>query len=114
MFFPYQMLSFQIKDLKIRKFIDKYLLCVFSYNKFPTCSEMTGWGDSGSHTGARTTPSGGFLYGFNIVGRLGPLHEAGQTVGLWRRRAYLVVGLGLKSHGTHKAPLFFWLKVCNS
>ena len=33
--FPYHGLSFQIKDLEIRKFRDKYLLCVFSHNKFP-------------------------------------------------------------------------------
>ena len=49
-------------------------------------------GDSGSHTASRTAPSGGFPCGFKIVGHLGPLHEAGQEVGL---------GLGLKSYGTH-------------
>ena len=43
---------------------------------------MAGWGDSRSQTGSRTTPFGGFLCGFNIVGRLGQLHEAGQAVGL--------------------------------
>ena len=32
--------------------------------------------------GSRTAPSGGFPCGFNIVSRLGPLHEAGQKVGL--------------------------------
>ena len=41
---------------------------------------MAGWGDSGSQTGSRTASSGGFLCGFNIVGRLGPLHEAGHIV----------------------------------
>ena len=56
--------------------------------------------------GSRTASSGGFLCRFNIVGCLGPLHEVGQAVGLRGRRAYLVVGLGLKSHGTHNAPLF--------
>ena len=49
---------------------------------------MVGWGDSGSQTGSRTAPSGGFLCGFNIVDRLGPLHEAGQAVDLRGRRAY--------------------------
>ena len=88
------------------KFRDKYLLCVFSHNKFPICGEMAGWGDSGSQMGSRTASSGGFLCGFNIVGRLGPLHEAGQAVGLHRRRAYSAVGLGLNSHGTHNALLF--------
>ena len=38
--------------------------------------------------GSRTAPSGGFPYGFNIVGHLGSLHEAGQEVGLCGRRAY--------------------------
>ena len=38
--------------------------------------------------GSRTTPYGGFLYGFNIVGRFGSLHEAGQALGLRRRQAY--------------------------
>ena len=47
---------------------------------------MAGYEDSGSQTGSRTTPSGGFLCGFNIVGRFGPLHEAGQAVGLRGRR----------------------------
>ena len=32
--FLYQGLSFQIKDLKIRKFRDKYLLCVFPITNF--------------------------------------------------------------------------------
>ena len=88
MFFPYYGLSFQIKDLEIRKFRDKYLLCIFSHNKFPICGKMVSWGDSGSQTGSRTAPSGGFPCGFNIVGRLGLLHEAGQTMGLRGRRAY--------------------------
>ena len=88
MVFPYQGLSFQIKDLEIRKFKDKYLLCIFSHIKFPVCGEMAGWGDSGSQTGSRTAPSGGFLCGFNIVGHLGPIHEAGQAMGLRGRRAY--------------------------
>ena len=43
---------------------------------------MTGLGDSGSQTGSRTAPSSGFPCDFNIVGRLGPLHEAGHVVGL--------------------------------
>ena len=38
--------------------------------------------------GSRTAPFGGFPCGFNTVGRLGPLHEAGQAVGLHGRRAY--------------------------
>ena len=38
--------------------------------------------------GSRTAPSSGFRCGFNTVGRLGPLHEAGQAVGLRGRRAY--------------------------
>ena len=38
---------------------------------------MADWEDSGSQTGSRTTPSGGFLCGFNIVGRLKPVHEGG-------------------------------------
>ena len=62
--------------------MNKYLLCVFSHNKFPICGEMVGWEDSGSQTGSRTASSGGFLCGSNIVGRLGSLHEAGQEVGL--------------------------------
>ena len=62
--------------------MDKYLLCVFSHNKFLICGEMAGWGDLGSHTGFKTTPSNEFSCGFNIVGCLGPLLEAGKTVGL--------------------------------
>ena len=46
---------------------------------------MVGWGDSGSHTGFGTALSGGFSCGFNTVGRLGPLDEAGQAVGLLSR-----------------------------
>ena len=57
--------------------MDKYLFCVFSHNKFPICGEMASWEDSGSQMGCRTAPSGGFPCSFNIVGRLGPLHEAG-------------------------------------
>ena len=38
--------------------------------------------------GSRTAPFDGFPCGFNIVGRLGPLHEAGQAVGLRGRRSY--------------------------
>ena len=49
---------FLIKDYPFK---DKYLLCVFSHNKFPICGEMAGWGDSGSQTGSKTTPSGGFV-----------------------------------------------------
>ena len=64
-------------DLEIRKFMDKYLLCVFSHNKFLIYGEMADWGDSGSHTGSRTAPSSEFPCGFNIVGRLGPFHEVG-------------------------------------
>ena len=63
---------------------------------------MAGWGDLGSHTGFRTAPSGGFQCGFSVVGRLGPLHEASQKVGQRERRAYRAVGLGLKSHSTHR------------
>ena len=62
---------------------------------------MVGWGDSGSRTSFRTAPSGGFPCGFSVMGRLGPVHEAGQAVDLHGCRAYRVVGLGLKSHGTH-------------
>ena len=40
------------------KFRDKYLLCVFSHNKFPKCDEMD----------SRTASSGGFSYGFNTAG----------------------------------------------
>ena len=70
------------------KFRDKYLLCVVFHNKFPICNEMADWGDSGSQTGSRTAPSGGFLCGFNIVGCLRPLHEAGKVMGLRGRRTY--------------------------
>ena len=75
---------------------------------------MAGWGDLGSHTGFRNAHSGGFPCGFSVVGRLGPLHEAGQAVGLRGRRAYRAVGLGLKSHDTHNAPPFSRLKVGTS
>ena len=59
--------------------------------------------------GSRTAPSGGFLCGFNIVGRLGPLHEAGQAVGLCGRRApgLLSRGSGLKRPWYSQA-LHFW------
>ena len=56
------------------------MLCVFSHNKFPICSEMANWGDLGSQTGSRTAPSGGFPCGFNTVNRLRPLHKACQVV----------------------------------
>ena len=64
------------------------MFCIFSHNKFPICGEMAGWGDSGSQTTSRTAPFGGFPCDFTIVGRLGPLHEAGNAMGLCRRRAY--------------------------
>ena len=38
--------------------------------------------------GSKTAPFGGFSCGFDIVGRLGPLHEAGQVVGLHGFRVY--------------------------
>ena len=44
--------------------------------------------------GSRTAPSGGFLCGFNIVGPFGPLHEAGQAVGLRRRWAPSLLSRG--------------------
>ena len=68
--------------------MDKYLLCVFSHNRFPICGEMAAWRVSGPHMGSRTAPSSGFPCGFNTMGRLVPLHEAGQEVGLRERRAY--------------------------
>ena len=68
--------------------MNKYLLCVFSHNKFLICGKMADLRVSGPQTGSRTTPSGGFQYGFNTVDRLEPLHEAGQAMGLRRRRAY--------------------------
>ena len=49
---------------------------------------MADWGDSGSHTGVRTALSGGFSCGFSVMGRLGPLHEASQTMGLCGRGDY--------------------------
>ena len=49
---------------------------------------MDGWGDSGSQTGSMTAPSSGFPCGFNIVDRLGQLHEVGYAVGLHGHRAY--------------------------
>ena len=49
--------------------MDKYLLCVFSHNKFLICGEMAGCGVSGPQTGSRTAASGGFPCGFNTVGR---------------------------------------------
>ena len=57
--------------------MNKYLFCIFSHKKFAICGEIAGWGDSGSQTASRTAPSCGFPCGFNIVGRLWPLHEAG-------------------------------------
>ena len=38
--------------------------------------------------GSRTASSGEFPCGFNIVGRLGSLHEAGQAMGLRGHRAH--------------------------
>ena len=64
------------------------MLCVFSHNKFPICGEIAGWGDLGSQTGSKTAPSGGFPCDFNTVGRLEPLHEVGQAMGLHGCRAY--------------------------
>ena len=58
----------------------------FAY--FPICGEVAGWGDSGSHTGFRTALSGGFPCGFSVMGRLGPLHEAGQAMSMCGRWAY--------------------------
>ena len=69
----------------MRKFGDKYLLCVFSHNKFFICGKMAGWGDSGSRTGSRTAPSGGFSCGFNIVGWF---MRWARAVDLHGRRAY--------------------------
>ena len=58
----------------------------FAY--FPICGEVVGRGDSGSHTGFRTALSGRFPCGFSVMGRLGPLHEAGQAMGLCGRWVY--------------------------
>ena len=49
-----------MNNLEIRKFRDKYLLCVFSHNKFLICGEMAVLGVSGPQTGSRTAPSGEF------------------------------------------------------
>ena len=68
--------------------MDKYILCVFSHNKFSICREMASWGVSGPQTGSRTTPLGGFPCGFNTVDHLGPLYEAGQAMSLRGRRTY--------------------------
>ena len=38
--------------------------------------------------GFRTVLSGGFPCGFSVMGRLGPLHEVGQAMGLCGRWAY--------------------------
>ena len=51
-------------------------------------NKMTGWETRDPRQGYRILPSGWFPYGFNIVGRLRPLHEAGQAVGLQGRWAY--------------------------
>ena len=40
----------------------------------------------------RTALSGGFPCGFSVVDRLGPLYEAGQAVGLYRRQGLLNSG----------------------
>ena len=40
MFFLIKGLPFQIKDLEIRKFRDKYILCIFFHNKFFIYDEM--------------------------------------------------------------------------
>ena len=61
---------------------------MFSHNKFLICGKMAGCGDLGPQTGSRSAPSGGFPCGFNIVGLLGLLHEAGQAMGLHGRQAY--------------------------
>ena len=56
--------------------------------------------------GFRTALSGGFPCGFSVISHLGPLHEVDLAMGLCGRWAYRVVGLGLKSRGTHNAPFF--------
>ena len=43
-----------------------------------------------------TAPSGGFPCGFNIVGRLEPLHEVGKVVGLHGAPGLLSSGFGPK------------------
>ena len=103
-----------IKDLEIKKFGEKYLFCEFSHNKFPICGKMVNWGgDSGSQTGSKTAPSGGFPFDFNIVGRLRPLHEASHVMGLRGRQPYRAVGLGLKSHNTQRVHMMRgWLGPC--
>ena len=47
--------------------------------------------------GFKIIPSSQFPYDFNMVGRLGPLHEEGQALGLHEHWAYRVMGLGLKA-----------------
>ena len=53
-----------------------------------------GGGVSGPQMGSRTAPSGGFPYGFNTVGCLGPLHEAGAGNGPARAPSLLNSGSG--------------------
>ena len=62
-------------------------------------------GDLGSYTGSKILPSGWFPCGFDIVGRPGPLHEAGQALGL------LSSGSGPKDHGTHRSSPYSCLVI---
>ena len=67
--------------------MDKYhaldfLPNIVIHNTLSICGRDSRLGDSGTETCSRTLPSSWFLCGFNMGGRLGPPHEAGQAVGL--------------------------------
>ena len=62
--------------------VDKYPVGDFFpniviHNSLSICGKMAGWETRDPRRGSRTAPSSRFPCGFNIVGRLEPLHEVG-------------------------------------
>ena len=76
---------------------------------------MAGQGTRDPKRGSKTAPSRGFLCDFNIVGRLGPLHDAGHKVGLPARASGLLSnGSGPKKPRYSQCPPFSRMKVGTS
>ena len=62
--------------------MDKYPMLDFLpniviHNILSICGKMADWGTRDPKRGSRTLPYGWFPCGFNMVGCLGQLHEAG-------------------------------------
>ena len=67
--------------------VSDFLLNIVIHNTLFICGRMAGWGTR-DPKGSRILLFGWFSCGSDIVGRHGPLHEAGHAMSLRGRWAY--------------------------